>query len=304
MNSTLVQTNSLTKRFGDFTALSDCTLSINRGEVFGLLGPNGAGKSTLIRLLLGFINPTSGTATIDELDCHRNRRQVHEKVAYLPGDARLFRMMRGKGVLRFFADFREDASFENSVAIADRLELDLSRLVAFMSTGMRQKLALAITMASNVPLLILDEPTSNLDPTVRGEVLKLILEAKQQDRTIIFSSHVLSEIEEVCDRVVILRSGELVHQQAMSELMNQHRIIARVEDGLPELPSELKSIVSIRREGDRVQIETPERLPEVLGWLAAGKLKDLHVQPIGLRSVYDRFHQPSLVASTANEVSA
>lgn len=304
MNSTLVQTNSLTKKFGDFTALNNCTLSINRGEVFGLLGPNGAGKSTLIRLLLGFINPTSGNATIDNLDCHQNRRQVHEKVAYLPGDARLFRMMRGKGVLRFFADFREDASFENSVAIAERLELDLSRLVAFMSTGMRQKLALAITMASSVPLLILDEPTSNLDPTVRGEVLKLIMEAKKQDRTIIFSSHVLSEIEEVCDRVVILRRGELVHQQSMSELLNQHRIIARVDDELPELPSELKAIVNIRREDDRVQIETPERLPEVLGWLAAGKLKDLHVQPIGLRSVYDRFHQPSLVASTANEVSA
>lgn len=307
MNSTLVQTDSLTKRYGTFTALDDCSLSIQRGQVFGLLGPNGAGKSTLIRLLLGFTNPTSGSATINGLDCHGQRCAVHQYVSYLPGDARLFRMMRGKGVLKFFSDLREDASFEQALAIADLLELDLSRMVGFMSTGMRQKLALSIAMSSPVPLLILDEPTSNLDPTVRGEVLKLILEAKQHGRTIIFSSHVLSEIEEVCDRVAILRKGKLVHQQAMSELLSQHRINARLENDVPPLPENLKSSVTMRREDDRIQIEIPgdlpDLLPQVMNWLAEGQLKDMHVQPIGLRSVYDKFHHPPLVASTAGEVT-
>ena len=211
-------------------------------------------------------------------------------------------------MLKFFADLREDANFEQSQTIAERLELDLSRLVGFMSTGMRQKLALAIAMATPVPLLILDEPTSNLDPTVRGEVLKLILEAKQQGRTIIFSSHVLSEIEEVCDRVAILRKGELVHQQAMSELLSQHRINARLGNDVPPLPENLRSSVTMRREEDRIQVEIPgnlpELLPQVMSWLAEGQLKDMHVQPIGLRSVYDKFHHPPLVASTTNEVRA
>ncbi len=189
------------------------------------------------------------------------------------------------------------------MALAERLELDLSRRVVFMSTGMRQKLALSIALASTAPLLILDEPTSNLDPTTRGEVIKLVDEAKQDGRTVIFSSHVLSEIEDVCDRVCILRAGSLVHQQSMHELMRQHRIKARLVAPLPTIPDELKSVLSIRQENDRVQIETPGELSAVLGWLATANLEDMYVQPIGLRAVYDRFHHSSLAVSAANEVS-
>jgi len=143
-----IKTLSLTKRFGSFTALSNCELSIERGEVFGLLGPNGAGKSTLIRLLLGFLNPTSGSSTIDGLDCHHDRVGVHRIVSYLPGDARMFRMMRGRSALKLFCDFRNDADFEQGRELADRLELDLNRWIGLMSTGMRQKLAITICRAS------------------------------------------------------------------------------------------------------------------------------------------------------------
>ena len=209
MNNTLVQTNSLTKRFGNFTALDRCSLEIPQGEVFGLLGPNGAGKSTLIRLLLGLINPTSGSATINGLDCLRQRVEVHEIVSYLPGDARLYSMMRGRSVLKLFCSFRKDASFEKALNIAEKIELDLSRWVGLMSTGMRQKLALVVCLSNEAPLVILDEPTANLDPTARGQVIQMIKELKAQGRTVIFSSHVLSEIEDSCDQVGILRSGEL-----------------------------------------------------------------------------------------------
>ena len=286
----MITTNSLTKRFGSFTALSDCTLSIARGEVFGLLGPNGAGKSTLIRLLLGFLNPTSGTATIQDLDCHHQRVDVHRLVSYLPGDARLFSMMRARNALRLFCNFRSDASLEKGQQLADRLELDLSRWVGLMSTGMRQKLALTICLASNAPLLILDEPTANLDPTVRGRVMDLVTEAKANGRTVVFSSHVLSEIEEVCDRVAILRSGELVHSAPMSEIRMQHRIRAHLRGSLPEIPAELSDVVTVKQHADMVQIDTPGELSRVLKWLAKAPLADMHVQPIGLRSVYDRFH--------------
>ncbi len=303
MKLPLVQTENLTKRYGSFNALDACTLDVHTGEVFGLLGPNGAGKSTLIRLLLGFLNPTSGSARIDGLDCLLDRVAVHRRVSYLPGDARLFRLMRGKSVLQFFADMREDTILERSYALAERLELDLSRLVVFMSTGMRQKLALSIALASMAPLLILDEPTSNLDPTTRGEVIKLVDEAKRDGRTVIFSSHVLSEIEDVCDRVCILRAGNLAHQQLMHELMRQHRIKARLVAPLPTVPDELKSILSIRQENDRVQIETPGELSAVLGWLATAKLEDMYVQPIGLRAVYDRFHHSNLAVSATSEGS-
>ena len=299
MTKTIVTTQSLTKRYGSFTALNSCTLAIEQGEVFGLLGPNGAGKSTLIRLLLGFIAPSSGTATIGGLDCLDRRVQVHRLVSYLPGDARLYRMMRAEKMLRLFCSFRENSSFQKSLEIADRLELDLSRWIGLMSTGMRQKLALAITLSSETPVLILDEPTANLDPTIRGRVMEIVREAKTNGRTVIFSSHVLPEIEDTCDRVAILRSGELVHLESMVELMKQHRIQANLNGCLPEIPAMLRDRLVIKQVGNTVQIETPGELTEVLKWLATAPLSDVYVQPVGLRAIYDHFHHESTIASRA-----
>src|SRR5688500_11010160 len=163
----LIETQSLTKRYGTIAALDDCTLTVPPGEVFGLLGPNGAGKTTLMRLLLGYLQPTSGTARVDGLDCYRQSVQVRQRVAYLPAEARLFSTMRGRDVLAFFADVRPGGDLNRSKKLAERLELDLSRRVAFMSTGMKQKLALSATLAAQTPLMILDEPTANLDPSIR-----------------------------------------------------------------------------------------------------------------------------------------
>ncbi len=291
MSNPIVEIQSLTKCFGDFTALDRCDLDIHDGEVFGLLGPNGAGKSTLLRLILGFMTPTSGTAKIKGLDCYQNRVAVHQQLAYLPGDARLPKTMRGKHVLRFFSELSGEDYLERSLAIAERLELDLTRWVAFMSTGMRQKLALSFTLASQKPLLILDEPTANLDPTVRGEVIKLVDEAKQEGRTVIFSSHVLSEIEDVCDRSGILRAGKLVHLQDMKALQRQHRIRATMLGDLPDVPNSLQDELSISNLSEsEIQIETPGELSELLKWLATAPVTDVFIEPVGLRAIYDRFH--------------
>lgn len=287
----IVETRSLTKRYGDLTALEECSLAISPGEIFGLLGPNGAGKTTLLRLVMGFLHPTSGTATVSGLDCYHKRVAVHERVAYLPGEARLFRTMRGRDVLKFFAEIRKDTSLEAAYHVAHRLELDLSRWVGFMSTGMRQKLALSAVMAVDASLLILDEPTANLDPNVRAEVMKMVVEAQTAGRTVIFSSHVLSEVEDTCDRVGILRSGHLVHTQRMDSLKRQHRITGRLNGALPNIPPALEEHMTVTHlEDDQVRIETPGELSMILGWLASADLDDVYVQPVGLRSVYDRFH--------------
>jgi ABC-2 type transport system ATP-binding protein len=255
------------------------------------LGPNGAGKTTLLRLLLGYLHPSAGWARIDGLDCHRQSLAVRQRVAYLPGEARLFRQMRGRDVLRFFASMRGGETWTRAQQLAERLELDISRRVSYMSTGMRQKLALAATLAANTRLVILDEPTSNLDPTVRGTVLQLVHEARQRGQTIMFSSHVLSEVEQACDRVVILRAGELVHTQVMSELRRQHRIQARLRGTLPPPPAALADQLTIRIESDeRVTIETPGDLSTMFGWLSELPLEEVRIEPVGLRSVYDQFH--------------
>lgn len=290
----LVETLSLTKRYGAVAALDDCHLRVEQGEVFGLLGPNGAGKTTLMRLLLGYLNPTSGTARIDGLDCHRQSVQVRARVAYLPAEARLFGTMRGRDVLQFFADVRPGGDVKRSQHLAERLELDLSRRVAFMSTGMKQKLALAATLAAAAPLVILDEPTANLDPTVRRIVAEMVNEAREDGRTVMFSSHVLSEVEELCDRVVILRAGHIVHTQVMSELRKRHRIKARLSGPLPLPPQEFQGQLTIRAEkhGD-VTIETPGELGPLLGWLASLPLDEVRVEPVGLRAVYAKYHSES-----------
>ncbi|HQU41523.1 MAG: multidrug ABC transporter ATP-binding protein [Planctomycetia bacterium 21-64-5] len=288
--SDLVETHLLTKRYPGVTALDGCDLRIARGEVFGLLGPNGSGKTTLLRLLMGFLRPTSGSARIDGLDCHGQSVEVHRRVAYLPGDVRLFGNMRGDDVLRFFSRLRRGADLRRERELARRLGLETARPVSKMSTGMRQKLALAAVLAIDAPLVILDEPTSNLDPNVRGVVLALVREARQAGRSVIFSSHVLDEVEQSCDRVGIMRAGRLVHIQALAELRRQHRIHARLTAALPPVPDALAAGLLVSTRNGDVTIETPGELSPLLGWLATLPLTEVRIEPVGLRAVYDRFH--------------
>jgi ABC-2 type transport system ATP-binding protein len=287
----LIETHSLAKRYGRVTALADCSLAVQRGEIFGLLGPNGAGKTTLLRLLMGFLRPTAGWAKIDGLDCYRQSVAVHRIAAYLPGEAKLFPGMKGSDVLEFFAHVRPGGKMDRARQLAQRLELDLSRRVAFMSTGMKQKLALAATLATNAPLLILDEPTSNLDPSMRAETALLVSEAREAGRTVLFSSHVLSEVEEVCDRAAILREGRIVHVQTLAELRRRHRIRARLRGPLPSTEPLNGQLTIVSQEEGLVVLETSDELAPVLHWLAAAPLRDISIEPIGLRAVYDQFHR-------------
>lgn len=287
-----VETDSLTKSYGDFTALNSFSFGVARGEVVGLLGPNGAGKTTLLRTLMGFLKPTGGRASIDGLDCYQQSFEVHKRVSYLPGDARLFRTMRAREVIDFFTTVRRDGSRVRAEKLAqDRFGLDMSRPVAAMSTGMRQKLALAVTLAVDTPLVILDEPTSNLDPTMRADVAALVSEAKAAGRTVIFSSHVISEVEQVCDRAIILRAGRLVHTQTISELKRKHRIRAQLTGPLPPLPESFNGQVTLTKgaAGDLL-IETPGELSGMLGWLATLPLAEVRIEPVGLGALYEQFH--------------
>ena len=302
----IVETNALTKRYGSFAALRECTLAVADGEIFGLLGPNGAGKTTLIRTLMGFLKPTSGSARIAGLDCTSESVAVHAQVAYLPGDARLFRRMRGTEVLKFFADTRADGDFARSKKFASRLDLDVSRRVGMMSTGMRQKLALAATLATNSKVMILDEPTANLDPNVRSEITCMLAEAKADGKTVLLSSHVLSEIEESCDRVVILRRGQIVHTQVMSDLRIRHRITASGSLPSPVVPEPLSGQIEVVEDthaesSDCLTMHTVGDLAPCLEWLATLGLTDVRAEPLGLRYVYDQYHLPRSESDTTSK---
>lgn len=289
----LVQTDNLTKTFGDFTALNRCTLQIESGVVFGLLGPNGAGKTTLLRLILGFLFPTSGTAMVAGFDCHRQAVEAHRRLTYMPGDAQLFGSMKGRKVLKFFAELRAECDFKRALALAERLELDLTRRVAFMSTGMRQKLALCVCLSTRTELTILDEPTANLDPTVRGEIIRIIDELRSEGRTVIFSSHVLSEIEDVCDRVVVMRRGEMVRDLSMAELKSRHRMVGQSNQPLV-VPDDLVDQVTVQQLDENVVLDISGDLAPVLGWLGSQPIGNVRIEPIGLRTIYDQCHSGTI----------
>jgi ABC-2 type transport system ATP-binding protein len=293
MDRPFIATERLTKRYGHFTALSDVTLGVRSGEVLGLLGPNGAGKTTFIRLLLGMLYPSSGSATVVGLDPWRQGRELRRLVSFLPGEIRLFGNLTGLKMLRYMSGLRDGIGLDRAVALAEGvLELDLSRKIRTYSTGMKQKLALAQTFADPVDILILDEPTSALDPTVRGTVLALVREARASGQTVVFSGHVLSEVEAVSDRVAILRRGRLMHVEDMHTRRDLRLVLARYEGGVPEsFPEELGLTVR-ERNGDTVLLEHRGTVSPLATWIGAQPIVDFAVGTQDLRSLYDRFHGP------------
>lgn len=287
----VVHTSSLSKRYGQLAALADCNLTVEAGEVFGLLGPNGAGKSTLIRILMGFLRPTAGSASVDGYDCRRQSLDVRRRVAYLPGEVRLFYAYRGDQVLNLLAQLHPGGCHRRALDLASRLDLDLSRRVSACSSGMRQKLALAAVFSIDAPVLILDEPTTHLDPTARHQVSELVNEARAAGRTVLFSSHVISEVEQVSQRVAVLRKGELVHTEDIAQLRRKHRIRAQVDASVSPPPESLAAgIENFQQQNGTLQLDVAGELPPLFGWLATLPIREVQIEPVGLKTVYDRYH--------------
>ncbi|MCY2976311.1 MAG: ABC transporter ATP-binding protein [Planctomycetota bacterium] len=293
--SDIVVAEDLLKTYGSFRALNGLSLSIRQGSVFGLLGPNGAGKTTLIRSLLGFIKPSGGRASICGWDCMLQSVQVRSNVAYLPAEAKLFGMMRGSAVLEFFAAINPNGNRERALAVAKQLDLDLARRVAFMSTGMRQKLAIACVLSTRAPLLILDEPTANLDPNVRMEVLSLVRKSQNEGATVLFSSHVLSEIEDVCDTATIVLRGNVVKTFNVSDMRATHRVHGTPMttwcdwwDATLITDSNVLSDISVlENDSAKVVIDIVGPIQKHLEWLSRMPVENMRIEPVGLRSVYE-----------------
>jgi ABC-2 type transport system ATP-binding protein len=292
----VITTSRLTKRYGSVRALEDLTLQVRSGEVYGLLGPNGSGKTTTIRLLLGLLRPTAGKSSVAGYDSWRQGLEVRRFVSFLPGELRLPGSLTGYKLIRYLCDLRGGVGLDRAIALAERtMGLELRRKVRTYSTGMKQKLALAQAFADPVEILILDEPTSALDPSARSEVLQLVLEAKQSGQTVIFSGHVLPEVEQVSDRVAILRQGRLMHVEDMHARRNLRMLLLRFDNGVaPEFPAELE--LSLREtKGDVHLLEHRGEVGPLLAWLGSQPIADIAIGTEDLRSLYDRYHGPGAV---------
>jgi len=207
----------LTKRFGTLVALDDLTLDVADGEVFGFLGPNGAGKSTTLRLLLGFIRATAGTAEIKGIDT-RDVEACHRHIAYVPGDVTLWPKLTGEECLELLGNLHGDIDVQYRAELVKRFDLELDKRARTYSKGNRQKVALVAAFATRADVLLLDEPTSGLDPLMEQEFRRCVTEAADRGQTVFLSSHILSEVEHLCARVGILRAGVLVEVASIDRL--------------------------------------------------------------------------------------
>jgi len=237
--TTAIHTEALSKRYGATLALDELDLTVNEGEVYGYLGPNGAGKTTTIRLLLGLHRPTSGRAELFGVDAWRDPVTAHRRVSYVAGEPFLWPSMTSAETFEFLARLHGGTDSADRDELVQRFQLDTHKKVRALSKGNRQKVQLIAALATCADLLLLDEPTSGLDPLMEMAFRDSIKEAKERGQTVFLSSHILSEVEALCDRVGILRDGRLVDQGTLAELrhLSAQTVEVTFDDQAPTLPA-------------------------------------------------------------------
>ena len=267
-----MRTEELTKHYGPVVGLEGLNLEVNAGQVLGYLGPNGAGKTTTIRLLLGLIRPTSGRAEIFGLDVQDNKVAVHARVAYVPGEATLWPSLTGAETLHLLARMHGETDVAYRDLLVKRFDFDTSRKVRAYSKGNRQKINLIAALASRADLLILDEPTAGLDPLMEQAFRESVLEAKQNAQTVFLSSHVLSEVEALCDRVAILRAGRLVEIGTLAQM--RHLAAVTVEASFANSPpaavDRVPGVSAVQVTGHHLSCQVRGPIDDLLTVLAAG----------------------------------
>lgn len=285
--SPTISTERLTKRYGHTTALDALDLEIEPGEVFGYLGPNGAGKSTTIGLLLGLIRPTSGRAEIFGLDAWRDAPQIHRRVGYVPSEANLWPSLTGAEALRFLGNVHGSVDEAYRAELVDRFHLAPDTKMRAYSHGNRQKILLIAAFASRAELLLFDEPTTGLDPLMEQVFRACVGEARERGQTILLSSHVLSEVEAVCDRVAMLRAGRIIeigHLDALRSLARL-RVRAELDGSMPDV-SHLDGVTNVVVNGRALECDIAGSMQPLLQVLTTAGITHLTTREPSLEELF------------------
>jgi ABC-2 type transport system ATP-binding protein len=293
-----IQTSELSKRYGDTLALDRLDLTVRRGEVYGYLGPNGAGKTTTIRLLLGLHRPTGGHAELFGVDAWAEPVVAHRAVAYVPGEPLLWPSLTAGETLEFLARLRAPATREDRARgdgtdvvyrerLVERFELDTRKKVRALSKGNRQKVQLVAALATRAELLLLDEPTSGLDPLMEMVFRDCVREAKDRGQTVFLSSHILSEVEALCDRVGILRAGRLIEQGTLAELrhLSAQTIDVTFVGDAPRLPA-LPGVRTEATAPNALRFEVHGEVAPLIASLAGHEVLALHSREPSLEEIF------------------
>ncbi len=289
-----IATTGLTKHYGPIRALESLDIDVHEGEIFGFLGPNGAGKSTMIRLLLGFLHPTSGEGRVLGFDSVRESVAIRRRIGYLPGGIALYDSLTGERLLDYLAELSGRPPVRRA-QLCERLELSdrtLRRLVRDYSRGMRQKVGIVQALQHDPELAILDEPTEGLDPLMQRAFYDLLDQLKAEGRTIFFSSHVLSEVERVCDRVAIIRQGRLVALEAMAQLLARRKrnVEMRLQGAAPRL-DDVPGVSGVEIVDGRLTCHVEGDVRPFLAAIVGAPIVDLTIEPARLEEAFLEFYE-------------
>jgi ABC-2 type transport system ATP-binding protein len=298
--STAISISGLVKTFGPVRALDGLDLEVRTGEVHGFLGPNGAGKTTTLRVLLGLLRPDAGEARLLGGDPWRDAVALHRRLAYVPGDVTLWPSLSGGEVIDLLGRLRGGLDPKRRDELLERFDLDPRKKARTYSKGNRQKVALVAALASDVELLLLDEPTAGLDPLMEAGFREVVADERHSGRTVLLSSHILAEVEALCDRVSIVRSGRIVESGTLAEL--RHLTLTSIQAELASPPdglSGLPGVHDLQVEGTRVHLQVDTaNLDEVLRHLSAAGVRSLTSQPPTLEELFLRHYQADGDAAT------
>jgi ABC-2 type transport system ATP-binding protein len=289
---TVIQTTNLTKFYGKSRGIKDVNITVNKGDIFGFLGPNGAGKSTTIRTLLDFIRPTSGSASVFGLDCQKDSVAIRKRIGYIPGDFGLYGNMTGWKFLKYFGSVRGGYDEASARKYAQRFDITLDRKMKEYSRGMRQKVALIQAFMNNPDLVIMDEPTNGLDPLVQQTFMDVLVEQAQSGTTIFMSSHVLSEVEKICNRVAIIKEGAIVAEENVDSLRQKSGKVIEVKFAEPVDPSIFKmdGISNVTKPNGAYKMTVTGNMENVLKALSSHKLNDISIHQMTLEDVFMHFY--------------
>lgn len=256
MSEQAIVLNELTKHYGKHRGINNLSFSVNQGEFFGFIGPNGAGKSTTIRTLMGLIRPTGGSASIFDLDCHSKASVIARDVGYLPSENSYYENMKVRELLQYTADLYGMDCKTKMKELADRLNLDLSRKIADLSLGNKKKVGIVSAIMTSPKLIIMDEPTSGLDPLIQQAFYDILKEENSRGATVFFSSHVLSEVQKLCDRVAILKEGQLIGIQSIKELRESgyKKVSLSAKEVIPRDFFDLSGIANYAETADKTSV--------------------------------------------------
>ncbi len=293
--STILQISNLTKKYGSFTALKDVNISVESGEIYGFIGPNGAGKTTTIRVLLGILKATDGQVTIFGKDAWRDAVEIHRNIAYVPGDVNLWSNLTGGEVIDLFVRLRRTTNPSRKDELIERFDLDPTKKCRTYSKGNRQKVALVAAFSSDADLYILDEPTSGLDPLMEKVFQECVMEVKQAGKSVFLSSHILQEVERLCDKVSIIRDGQVIETGTMTELRHLTRTRISVEterlvEGLDAQPG----VHHLRRENNALAFAVDTgQINDVMAFLTCFGVIKLDSSPPTLEELFMSHYEQS-----------